>query len=376
MDDLLNDPPRVTVVLGTRPEAIKLTPVILTLRSHALKPHVTVVSSGQHREMLHETLEVFGLTPDVDLALMTPGQEPIAFAARLLSVLPEVIHESRPTRMLVQGDTTTAMVAATVGLHLRIPVGHVEAGLRTGDMGAPFPEEFNRRVIALAAALHFAPTPRAATTLLREGIPAAQIRTTGNTVVDAAHLIGGRGSSTREQRVVCTIHRRESFGEPMVRCFRAIASLAAEFVEWDFIIPLHPNPQVQCLRDHLGYGKNVRIVAPLPYREMIHLLRSSALVLTDSGGIQEEAPAFGTPVLVLRDKTERPEGIEAGVARLVGTQQARIVSAVRELIGNQVAYSKMARAQNPYGDGRASERIVQCLMGSEDSAPVPEWLGA
>ncbi len=363
-------PLKILVVYGTRPEAIKLAPVVRALTRPGVFA-VTLCATGQHREMLAQVQDLFALRPDVDLRLMRPDQSLNALAAAALAAVDEVLASAAPDWLLVQGDTTTAMAAALAAFHRGVPVGHVEAGLRTGDLARPFPEEANRRIVdALAAAL-FAPTERAARALLAEGVDPARIHVVGNTVIDALRLLSPDATepvdpetAPARPEVLVTVHRRESFGAPLAGIFAALRGLAGSFPGVDWIYPVHPNPNVRGpAHETLGGLPNLILCAPLDYGELVRRLRRCRFVLTDSGGLQEEAPTFGKPVLVLRDTTERPEGIEAGVARLVGTEGERIVAAAAELLTSEAAYAAMARAVNPYGDGRAAERIAAILAG-------------
>jgi UDP-N-acetylglucosamine 2-epimerase (non-hydrolysing) len=357
---------RVLSVVGTRPEAIKMAPVILRLRQEPAVFTPLLCATAQHRDMLDDVLQGFGLAPDVDLDLMRPGQSLNAVAAGVFAKLDDVLLDLRPDCVLIQGDTTTAMAASVVAFHRRVRIGHVEAGLRTGDLRQPFPEEMNRRVTDMIADRHFAPTDRAAETLLAEGVARARVHVTGNTVVDALlwtarHLPPG---SRARPFVLVTSHRRESFGAPMRRTFGAIRRLAERFQDLDFVFPVHPNPEVLRAADEVLTGvANVVRIPPLGYRDLVALLRDARLVITDSGGIQEEAPAFGKPTLVLRESTERPEGVEAGVAILVGTDAARIEREATRLLTDDAAYRAMAQISNPYGDGAASDRIADALAG-------------
>jgi UDP-N-acetylglucosamine 2-epimerase len=366
----MSDRRRVLVVVGTRPEAIKLAPVVLRLQAEPESFEVTVCATGQHREMLDAMLATFGIEPQIDLDLMRPGQSPNAVAQGIFGGLDPLLAETPPHWLVVQGDTTTAMAAALAAFHRRVPVAHVEAGLRTGDLAAPFPEEMNRRVVDLVAEALFAPTARSAAALRAEGVPAERIHVTGNTVVDALHWIAARQGAVAEdgRLVLLTAHRRESFGEPLRRVFSAVARLADRFPDLRFVFPVHPNPQVREAASVLAGRRNVDLVEPASYEQLVAWLRACRLVLTDSGGILEEAPAFGKPTLVLRETTERPEGVEAGVALLVGTDEERIVAEATRLLGDDEAYASVARRANPYGDGRAAERIAAVLAGrpSED----------
>jgi len=345
-------PARVLLVAGTRPEAIKLAPLVRRLRREPDRFEATLCATAQHREMLDQVLEVFDLAPDVDLDLMRPGQSPNEVASRVFAALDPLLAERSPDWLIVQGDTTTAMCAAIAAFHRRVRVGHVEAGLRTGDFQHPFP----------AAALE------------AEGVPRDRIHRTGNTVVDALLEIAAReGAEPETDTVLITAHRRESFGEPLARIVRAIARLARAFPQTRFLHVVHPNPSVlAAVRANEGLP-NVELLEPLDYRGLVRLLRRCRFALTDSGGIQEEAPTFGKPVLVLREKTERPEGVEAGLARLVGTDEDRIVAEASRLLSDPAARRRMAEGGNPYGDGRASDRIADVLAGRpyKSFAPVP-----
>ena len=341
-----------------------MVPVIQRLRRDPARFEVTFCVTAQHRQLLDQVLDLFGLTPDLDLDLMRADQSLSELASRLFVEVDRVLADQKPDWLLVQGDTTTALCCALAAFHRRIPVGHVEAGLRTGDLGAPFPEEMNRRVVDLVCAAGFAPTRRAAETLAAEGIPPSRIHLTGNTVVDALLQIAARdGPVAEEDLVLITAHRRESFGEPLGRIVRAVARLARAFPQTRFVHVVHPNPKVlAAVRQNEGLA-NVELLEPIDYRALVGLLRRCRFALTDSGGIQEEAPTFGKPVLVLRDKTERPEGIEAGMALLVGTDEERIVREASRLLSQDAARRAMAAGTNPYGDGHASDRIADVLAG-------------
>lgn len=355
---------RILVVVGTRPEAVKMAPVILRLRRDPARFETFVCATAQHREMLDSVLSLFEIEPDADLDLMRPDQSPNDLAARSLAALDRVISQRHADWLLVQGDTTTAMCAAVAAFHRRVRVGHVEAGLRTGDLHRPFPEEMNRRVVDLVADACFAPTRRAATALANEGVAEGRIHVTGNTVVDALEDIAEReGNVAPEDLVLVTAHRRESFGEPLARVLAAVSRLAAAFPATRFVHVVHPNPSVREAIDASERSRNVERVEPLDYRSFVRLLRACRLVLTDSGGVQEEAPAFGKPVLVLREKTERPEGIEAGLARLVGTDAERIFDEASRVLSGRSDLAPGGAAHNPYGDGRAAERIAAALAG-------------
>jgi UDP-N-acetylglucosamine 2-epimerase (non-hydrolysing) len=359
-------PLKILVVYGTRPEAIKMAPVAGALRRRPGAFEVTVCTTGQHREMLEQVQDLMGLAPDLDLRLMRHDQTLNGLSAAALAAMDEVLAARAPDWLLVQGDTTTAMAAALAAFHRGVRVGHVEAGLRTGDLARPFPEEANRRIIDALAAVLFAPTERAGRALLAEGRDAARVHVVGNTVIDALQSLpveredapGGR------PEVLVTVHRRESFGAPLREIFAALRRLAESFPGVDWIYPVHRNPNVRGPAfEMLGGLPNLELHDPFDYRELVRRLARCRFALTDSGGIQEEAPTFGKPVLVLRDTTERPEGVEAGVARLVGTDRERIFEAAAELLTSEAAHAAMARAVNPYGDGQAAERIAAILAG-------------
>jgi UDP-N-acetylglucosamine 2-epimerase (non-hydrolysing) len=366
----------ILVVFGTRPEAIKLFPVI-----HALKRepqfNVTVCVTAQHREMLDQVLEVAQVDPDVDLDLMRPNQTLPDVTARILGTLDAVMAEVAPDRVMVQGDTTTAMAAALSAYYRKIPVDHVEAGLRSGDIYSPWPEELNRKIAGSIASLHFAPTQRAAAALKRENVSPDRIFVTGNTVIDALLDVKGRlrdfpdaceavdeqlrGYGENRRIILVTAHRRENFDGGMDRIAAALRALASRD-DTLIVYPVHPNPNVHGpMRTMLGNHPRIRLIAPLDYVPFVYLLSRAHLVLTDSGGLQEEAPALGKPVLVMRNTTERPEGVEAGTALLVGADAQRICLEATRLLDNRSHYERMSRAHNPFGDGRASRRIIDIL---------------
>ncbi len=360
---------RVLVVFGTRPEAIKLCPLIQALkREPAFETLVCV--TAQHRQMLDQVLTVFGVKPDFDLDLMQPGQTLAGLSARLLAGLEKIFMDARPELALVQGDTTTTLCGALCAFYGHVPVAHIEAGLRTFDMDAPFPEEMNRVVTGRLAALHFAATEWAAQNLRREGVPDERIEVTGNTGIDAvlsicSALESGRLSGidlpldSRRKLIVVTAHRRESFGEGFLHICEAVAELA-ERRDVQIVWPVHPNPNVARTVDQTLRGKaNILLIEPLDYLPFVDLMRQAYLLITDSGGVQEEGPSLGKPILVLREKTERPEAVEAGTVKLVGTSRAAIVRETVRLLENPNEYDRMARLHNPYGDGHASERIVR-----------------
>lgn len=355
---------KVLTVVGTRPEAIKMSPVILRLRQEPDVFESIVCVTAQHREMLDSVFELFGLRADIDLDLMQRNQTLTGLTSRVLEAMDQVVVENRADWTLVHGDSTTAMATSLAAFHRHVRTAHVEAGLRTYNLQSPFPEEMNRRVTDLIADAHFAPTRCSVEALEREGIPSDRIHCTGNTVVDALHWVAAREPAPAdEQTVLITCHRRESFGEPMERIFRAIRQLAFTFPEIEFVFPVHPNPNVQTAAAHVSDIPNVHLERPADYRQFVRWLRAARLVLTDSGGVQEEAPAFGKPTLILRDTTERTEGIKAGAALLVGTNEERIVAETRRLLTDPAAYATMSHVRNPYGDGHAADRVAAVLSG-------------
>jgi len=364
---------KILSVFGTRPEAIKMAPVIQELRRHPGRITSLVCVTGQHRQMLDQVLELFDLQPDYDLNLMQPNQSLSLLTASALTSLDKVLQQQRPDWVLTQGDTTTAMVASLAAFYHRIRVGHVEAGLRTGDRFQPFPEEINRRIADCVCDLHFAPTETSRKNLLREGIADSGILVTGNTVIDALLKVASRPYDwangplaevpQHQKLILVTAHRRENFGAPMESVCDALNQLAEKYPGWQLVYPVHLNPNVQeVVQRKLSRTPNISLLAPLDYLPLVQLMKRAELVLTDSGGLQEEAPGLGKPVLVLRDVTERPEGVEAGTVRLVGTDAQRIVRETVRLIEDRSAYEQMSKAVNPYGDGHASERIVTRLL--------------
>jgi UDP-N-acetylglucosamine 2-epimerase (non-hydrolysing) len=364
---------RVLSVFGTRPEAIKMAPVVRALKARPDTFESVVCVSAQHREMLDQVLDVFQLRAEYDLDLMTPGQSPAEVVARLLERVPRLLRELRPDVLLVQGDTMTTFAAAFAAYLERVPTAHVEAGLRTGNKYHPFPEEMNRVLTTRLAELHFAPTARAMETLLMEGIPAQDVLLTGNTVIDAllATVRPNYRFTTpalgaldpRRKMLLVTTHRRESFGAPLESTCAAVRTLVERFEDLEVVVPVHPNPQVkQIVVRRLCDLQRVHLIEPVDYVEFVNLMARAHLIMTDSGGVQEEAPSLGKPVLVLREVTERPEGVEAGTAAIVGTDRERIVRTASELLTSPEAYARMANAVSPYGDGRASERIVDALQ--------------
>jgi UDP-N-acetylglucosamine 2-epimerase (non-hydrolysing) len=362
---------KVISIFGTRPEAVKMAPVVRELaQTPGIESRVCV--TAQHREMLDQVLEIFGITPDIDLNLMQPGQSLAALTARVFTHLEPVLTDFQPDWVLVQGDTTTVMAAALLAYYHQIKVGHVEAGLRTGDKFQPFPEEINRRVAGVVADLHFAPTGWSRQNLLRENIPAEQIIVTGNPAIDALQWVARQPfdvstlplPTARGKLVLVTAHRRENFGQPLENICTAIKKLANHYAgAVQFVYPVHLNPNVQEPAYRiLGEQPHVTLLPPLDYLPMVNLMKRAALVLTDSGGIQEEAPGLGVPTLVMRNTTERPEGVEAGTLKLVGTDPAVIIREARYLLDDPLTHAAMAGAKNPYGDGHAAERIVQAIL--------------
>lgn len=365
--------PHILVIYGTRPEAIKMAPLVKALRRRKGSLDTTVCATAQHREMLDQVHELFGLEADIDLDLMRPAQGLNEFTSAALSALDRVLLEVEPDWLLVQGDTSTGLAATLAAFHRGVQVGHVEAGLRTDDLSRPFPEEANRRIIDLLAKALFAPTWQVRDRLLAEGTDPERVFLTGNTVVDALEQVRGQlGDLQESNEVLVTVHRRESFGAPLEAIFAALSQLAAAFPETRWIYPVHPNPNVRGpAHAQLGSIANLELHEPFDYLELLRRLATSRLVLTDSGGIQEEAPSFGTPVLVLREETERAEGVEAGVAELVGTDHERIVSTATRLLTDPAAHAAMSEAGNPYGDGLAAERIAGILAGEDWTSFVP-----
>ena len=375
------------LVFGTRPEAIKISPLVKEFQKYPEKFETIVCVTGQHREMLDQVLRIFDIQPDYDLNIMKQGQDLYDVTARVLTGMRDVLKETRPDIVLVHGDTTTSTAAALAAFYQQIPVGHIEAGLRTHNIYSPWPEEVNRQITGRIATYHFAPTSLSKDNLLQEGISGEQIIVTGNTVIDALYMVVekikndgilscelekvlkasgydiGRLSDGRKL-VLITGHRRENFGDGFISMCKAIKSLSEKYPEVDFVYPMHLNPNVR-KPIHEVFGESQRanlfFIEPLEYLSFVYLMEKSAIVLTDSGGIQEEAPGLGKPVLVMRDTTERPEALEAGTVKLVGTDYDKIVNEVSGLLDNQEYYEKMSKAVNPYGDGKACSRIVKAL---------------
>jgi UDP-N-acetylglucosamine 2-epimerase (non-hydrolysing) len=376
---------KVLFVFGTRPEAIKLCPVLLHLRSRPLEFKARVCVTGQHRQMLDQVLSVFGVQPDHDLDLMLPGQTLFQSTSRVLAALEGVLKVEQPDIVLVQGDTTTTLCGALAGFYARVPVGHVEAGLRTGDKAEPFPEEMNRVLAGRLADLHFAPTASAARNLIAEGVDQARITVTGNSGIDAVLYVRDGLESGRliaeglptlnplKKLIVVTAHRRESFGEGFEHICAALARLARR-PDVQIVYPVHRNPNVQePVNRRLAGLPNILLIDPLEYVQFVDLMRRAYLLITDSGGIQEEGPSLGKPVLVMRDKTERPEAVEAGTVKLVGADEEEIVAGACQLLENPKTYERMSRVHNPYGDGCTSTRIADAIRSfyRENSAAKP-----
>ena len=372
---------KVLCVFGTRPEAIKMAPVVREL-SKATEIDVRVAVTAQHRQMLDQVLKLFGITPDYDLDVMRPGQSLHDITSSVLTGLRPILEDYRPDLLLVHGDTTTTLAAALAAYYQRIPLGHVEAGLRTGNIYSPWPEEINRKLTSAITRLHFAPTDRARQNLLSEGVVDANVFVIGNTVIDAlldvvARLEGDPiqsmmldqklGVDPARRMILVTGHRRESFGDGFQRICDALRRLA-QIDNVQIIYPVHLNPNViGPVRERLGNTENISLIPPQDYLPFVHLMRRAEIILTDSGGVQEEAPSLGKPVLVMRDTTERPEAIEAGTVKLVGTDSELIVRESIRLLDDQAAYAAMARAHNPYGDGFAAKRISSIIVGSIQS---------
>ena len=375
---------KIMLVFGTRPEAIKMAPLYHALKACPEQFETQVCVTAQHRQMLDQVLRVFEITPDIDLNLMKAGQDLYDVTASVLLGMRDVLRQHKPDALLVHGDTTTSLAAAMAGFYAGVPVGHVEAGLRTHDVYAPFPEEFNRQVASKVTRWHFAPTEFSQQNLLNERVDQDQITVTGNTVIDAllwvlARIDSDAGRQTEltsflddrlpfawqsDRFVLITGHRRENFGDGFLQICEALKDLAARYPNVHLVYPVHLNPNVQQpVKSLLADLPNVHLIEPLDYEPFVYLLKHSHIVLTDSGGIQEEAPSLGKPVLVMRDVTERPEAVDAGTVILVGANRERIVANVSELLENDATYKRMSRAHNPYGDGKACERIIDVLRG-------------
>ena len=381
---------KIMLVFGTRPEAIKMAPLVKEFKKHNDKFKTIVCVTGQHREMLDQVLHIFDIHPDYDLNIMKQGQDLYDVTARVLTGMRDVLKEAQPDVVLVHGDTTTSTAAALAAFYQQIPVGHVEAGLRTHNIYSPWPEEMNRQITGRIATYHFSPTPLSQQNLLKEGVNKEQIVVTGNTVIDALYMVVDKIKQDKEldaelekvlqqsgydvnrlshgkRMVLITGHRRENFGEGFLSMCRAIQALTQKYPDVDFVYPMHLNPNVrkpihQVFGEDLANLGNMFFIEPLEYLSFVYLMEKSTIVLTDSGGIQEEAPGLGKPVLVMRDTTERPEALEAGTVKLVGTNYDKIVSEVSALLENEAYYNEMSQAVNPYGDGKACGRIVATLI--------------
>lgn len=377
----------IACVIGTRPDAIKMAPVVKQLRAHAADVRATVIVSGQHREMLDQVLTLFDIVPDYDLNAMQPDQTladlTVTMLSRLDPLLADLSAHGRANVLLVHGDTPTAFVAALAAYYRRIPVGHVEAGLRTYDIDNPYPEEFNRQAVDSLSRWLFAPTATARQHLLAEGKPAASVTVTGNTVIDALLDVAARVGPWQDrsllrvdfgQRVILfTAHRRENLGEDLAEMFAALRELVDSFPDVEVVFPVHLNPRVRVPAERiLGQHRRIHLLAPLSYQDNIGVMKRAHLVLTDSGGLQEEAPALNKPVLIMRRSTERPEGIAVGVARLVGVERRSIVQGVSAVLNDPALYQRMTKAPSPYGDGLAAQRIVQTLLHAHGLAQRPE----
>ena len=381
---------KIMLVFGTRPEAIKMAPLVKEFQKRPNEFQTIVCVTGQHREMLDQVLHIFEITPDYDLNIMKQGQDLYDVTARVLLGMRDVLKEARPDVVLVHGDTTTSTAAALAAFYQQIPVGHVEAGLRTHNIYSPWPEEMNRQLTGRLATYHFAPTPLSRQNLLSEGVQENHITVTGNTVIDALYMVVEKIKkdkaldaeledilkqsgydvnrlSSGKKLILITGHRRENFGDGFISMCKAIKALTGKYPEVDFVYPMHLNPNVrkpihEVFGENLSGLGNMFFIEPLEYLSFVYLMEKSTIVLTDSGGIQEEAPGLGKPVLVMRDTTERPEALEAGTVKLVGTDYGKIVNEVSALVENREYYDKMSKAVNPYGDGKACERIIRVLI--------------
>jgi len=370
---------KVAIVFGTRPEAIKLAPVILELKKRNI-PHVVIVTA-QHREMLDQKLGIFNIIPDYDLNIMKPGQDLFYITTTVLNEIKLVLEKEMPDVLLVQGDTTTTFATSLAAFYLKIPVGHVEAGLRTWNKLNPWPEEINRQITSRLTDYHFAPTEWAKQNLLNEGVNPESVFVTGNTVIDALKMIVTPEFRFEDERlnkidfrkkvILLTSHRRENFGEPMREVFTSCRQIVEQHLDVELIYPVHPNPNVQSAAKEILAGVDrVHLIEPLDYRSFVQLMNKCYLILTDSGGVQEEAPSLGKPVLVLRTTTERPEAIEVGTAKLVGTDRVKIMNETHLLLTDAAAYQTMSTKANPYGDGKSAARIVDILVGRNSFRPL------
>lgn len=374
---------KVMTVFGTRPEAIKMAPVVLELQKHADQIQTIVAVTAQHRQMLDQVLDLFQITPDYDLDIMSQGQTLYDITTKSLIGLKDVLAKEKPDLVLVHGDTTTTFAGALASYYQQVPVGHVEAGLRTGDIYSPFPEEMNRKLTGAIAAIHFAPTATAKANLLKENVNPSHIYVTGNTVIDALMMtVAGdydfgddlKDVDFHNHRVILlTTHRRENLGEPMRHIYKALRRIIEEIPDTEIVFPVHRNPLVRkVVEEELAGVDRIHLIDPMEYEPFANLMSLSSLVLTDSGGIQEEAPSLGKPVLVLRNTTERPEAVEAGTVRLIGTDKDVVYAETKRLLTDQAAYDAMSNAVNPYGDGKASQRIVQAILhvfAGEEAVP-------
>lgn len=375
---------KVMTVFGTRPEAIKMAPVVLELQKHADQIQTIVAVTAQHRQMLDQVLDLFQITPDYDLDIMSQGQTLYDITTKSLMGLKDVLAKEKPDLVLVHGDTTTTFAGALASYYQQVPVGHVEAGLRTGDIYSPFPEEMNRKLTGAIAAIHFAPTATAKANLLKENVNPSHIYVTGNTVIDALMTtVAGdydfgddlKDVDFQNHRVILlTTHRRENLGEPMRHIYKALRRIIEEIPDTEIVFPVHRNPLVRkVVEEELAGVDRIHLIDPMEYEPFANLMSLSSLVLTDSGGIQEEAPSLGKPVLVLRNTTERPEAVEAGTVRLIGTDKNVVYAETKRLLTDQAAYDAMSNAVNPYGDGKASQRIVQAVLhafAGEEAVPA------
>lgn len=365
---------KVMTVFGTRPEAIKMAPVVLELKKHADKIQTVVAVTAQHRQMLDQVLELFRIEPDYDLDIMSQGQTLYDITTKSLMGLKSVLEQEKPDIVLVHGDTTTTFAGALAAYYQQIPVGHVEAGLRTGNIYSPFPEEMNRKLTGSIATIHFAPTATAKANLLKEAVAEKNIYVTGNTVIDAlmktvdpAYTFEDEMLNhidfLRHRVILMTTHRRENLGEPMRHIYKALRSIVEEIPDTEVVFPVHRNPLVRkVVEEELSGADRIHLIDPMEYEPFANLMNKCSLVLTDSGGIQEEAPSLGKPVLVLRDTTERPEAVAAGTVRLIGTEKDVVYRETKRLLTDRHAYDTMSNAINPYGDGKASQRIVQAIL--------------
>ena len=374
---------KVMTVFGTRPEAIKKGSVVLELQKHADRIQTIVAVTAQHRQMLDQVLDLFQITPDYDLDIMSQGQTLYDITTKSLMGLKDVLAKEKPDLVLVHGDTTTTFAGALASYYQQVPVGHVEAGLRTGDIYSPFPEEMNRKLTGAIAAIHFAPTATAKANLLKENVNPSHIYVTGNTVIDALMMtVAGdydfgddlKDVDFHNHRVILlTTHRRENLGEPMRHIYKALRRIIEEIPDTEIVFPVHRNPLVRkVVEEELAGVDRIHLIDPMEYEPFANLMSLSSLVLTDSGGIQEEAPSLGKPVLVLRNTTERPEAVEAGTVRLIGTDKDVVYAETKRLLTDQAAYDAMSNAVNPYGDGKASQRIVQAILhvfAGEEAVP-------